>query len=152
MTRVAVVTGGARGIGAATVRGLAAAGWAVLAVDRAGDDSRLPYGMGSEAELHGVVATALAVSPQTTEASPDAERVVAHVADTADPDAMVTAVARAEELYGGVDAMVAVAGVIAGGVPLLEMPREQLAAVLEVDLGGAVNAARAAVPALLRRP
>ena len=32
--RVALVTGAARGIGAATVRGLDAAGWSVVAVDR----------------------------------------------------------------------------------------------------------------------
>ena len=63
MTRVAVVTGAARGIGAATVRGLAAAGWSVVAVDRAGDDPRLPYPMGTEAELEAVVASALAVGP-----------------------------------------------------------------------------------------
>jgi SDR family mycofactocin-dependent oxidoreductase len=94
----------------------------------------------------------LAIPPQTSEASPEAERVVAHVADTADQEAMVAAVARAEDLFGGLDVMVAVAGVIAGGLPLWEMPPDQLAAVLEVDLGGAVSAARAAVPALLRRP
>jgi SDR family mycofactocin-dependent oxidoreductase len=152
MTRVAVVTGAARGIGAATVRGLAAAGWAVVAVDRAADDRRLPYPMGTASELQTVVATALAVAPQTVDASPDADRVVAHVADTTDPGALAGAVARAEELFGGLDAMVAVAGVIAGGVPLWEMPAESLAAVLEVDLGGVVHAARAGVPALLRRP
>ncbi len=46
------------------------------------------------------------------------------------------AVALAEERFGGLDAMVAVAGVIAGGVPLWEMPADQLGAVLGVDLGG----------------
>ena len=51
MTRVAVVTGAARGIGAATVRGLAARGWAVLAVDRCADDPALPYLLGSRSEL-----------------------------------------------------------------------------------------------------
>ena len=40
MTRVALVTGAARGIGAATVRALAAEGWAVVATDRCSDDSR----------------------------------------------------------------------------------------------------------------
>ncbi len=128
MSRVAVVTGAARGIGAATVRGLAAAGWAVVAVDRAGDDPRLPYAMGSESELHAVVATA-GPSRLDAAASAAAERVVAHVADTADPEAMAAAVDPAEERFGGLDAMVAVAGVIAGGVPLWEMPADQLAAV-----------------------
>jgi len=56
--RVAVVTGAARGIGAATVCGLAAAGWSVMAVDRAEDDPRLPYPMATRAELDDVVTRA----------------------------------------------------------------------------------------------
>jgi SDR family mycofactocin-dependent oxidoreductase len=74
------------------------------------------------------------------------------MADTADPEALGAAVALAEERFGGLDAMVAVAGVIAGGVPLWEMPADELAAVLEVDLGGPITAARVGIPALLRRP
>ena len=58
MTRVAVVTGAARGIGAATVRMLAGAGWAVVAVDRCSDDPRLPYALGSPDDLARVVADA----------------------------------------------------------------------------------------------
>ena len=46
MTRVALVTGAARGIGAATVARLEADGFEVIAIDRAGDDPRLPYPMG----------------------------------------------------------------------------------------------------------
>ncbi len=148
MSRVAVVTGAARGIGAATVHGLAAAGWSVVAVDRASDDSRLPYAMGTEEELHDVVASASAVSAGV--GGPG--RVVAHVADTTDGKALAASVAVAEERFGGLDAMVAVAGVIAGGVPLWEMPAEQLGAVLGVDLGGPITAARVGIPALLRRP
>ncbi|MFZ0386061.1 MAG: SDR family NAD(P)-dependent oxidoreductase, partial [Solirubrobacteraceae bacterium] len=45
--RVAIVTGAARGIGAATTLRLAASGWTVVAVDRAGDDPRLPYRLGT---------------------------------------------------------------------------------------------------------
>jgi SDR family mycofactocin-dependent oxidoreductase len=152
MSRVAVVTGAARGIGAATVRGLAAAGWAVVAVDRASDDPRLPYPMGTEAELRAVVASSLAVPPETGAPHRDTARVVAYVADTTDADALGAAVSLAEEQFGGLDAMVAVAGVIAGGVPLWEMPGDELGAVLGVDLGGPITAARVGIPALLRRP
>ena len=48
---VALVTGAARGIGAATVRSSPPTGWNVVAVDRAADDPRLPYAMGTVAEL-----------------------------------------------------------------------------------------------------
>jgi SDR family mycofactocin-dependent oxidoreductase len=151
MNRVAVVTGAARGIGAATVRALAAAGWSVVAVDRAGDDPRLPYPMGTRAELDAVVASALAL-PTHVSGAHETDRVVARVADTTDPEALGRAVSVAEDRFGGLDAMVAVAGVIAGGVPLWEMPGDQLGAVLGVDLGGPITAARVGIPALLRRP
>jgi SDR family mycofactocin-dependent oxidoreductase len=48
--------------------------------------------------------------------------------------------------------MCAIAGVIAGGVPLWEMPLEQEEAVLDADLRGVIVAARSGIPALLRRP
>jgi SDR family mycofactocin-dependent oxidoreductase len=152
MIRVAVVTGAARGIGAATVRGLAAAGWAVVAVDRGGDDPRVPYAMASTDELHAVVESALALSPPSvaTGAS-DSAPVIAQLADATDPHALTAAVATAEERFGGLDAMISLAGVIAGGVPLWEMPGDQVDAILDVDLGGPITAARVGVPALLRR-
>ena len=145
MSRVAVVTGAARGIGAATVCGLAAAGWRVVAVDRAEDDPRIPYPLGTRHDLDAVVARADALGggPGT---------VLAHVADTTDAAGLGVAVSLAEDRFGGLDAMVAVAGVIAGGTPLWEMPADQLEAVVAVDLLGPITAARVAVPALLRRP
>lgn len=136
MSRVALVTGAARGIGAATVRGLVDAGWAVVAVDRAADDPRLPYGLGTRAEL-----AALA-----------GPRVRTVVADAADEEALGGAVALAEREFGGLDAALAVAGVIAGGVPLWEQPAAEVEAVLETDLRAVLALARVAVPALLRRP
>jgi SDR family mycofactocin-dependent oxidoreductase len=145
VTRVAVVTGAARGIGAATVRGLADAGWAVVAVDRAGDDPRLPYAMGTRAQLDAVVAEA-------GRRAGDPALVEAVVADAGDAAALAAAVALAEDHHGGLDAMIAAAGVIAGGVPLWEMPLEQEQAVLETDLGAVLTAARVGIPALLRRP
>jgi SDR family mycofactocin-dependent oxidoreductase len=127
--RVALVTGAARGIGAATVAALAAGGWRVVAVDLCADDPALPYALGSRAEL---------------------DRVVA--ADVRDADALAAAVRLAQERWGGLDAAVAAAGIIAGGVPAWQVPPGQEQAVLDVDLGGVLNLARVAVPALLRRP
>jgi len=143
--RVALVTGAGRGIGAETVWTLASAGWCVLAADRAADDKDLPYPLASEADLDGVVAEARVLADR-------ADRVASFVADVRDPAALEAAVAAAESRWDGLDAAIACAGVIAGGVPQWEVPREQEQAVLDIDLGGVCNLARAAVPALLRRP
>ncbi|WP_326835285.1 mycofactocin-coupled SDR family oxidoreductase [Amycolatopsis rhabdoformis] len=135
--RVALVTGAARGIGAATTRLLAEQGWRVLAVDLAADDPALPYAMGTAAELSTVA---------------DHPNVIALIADVRDRRALTAAVAEAEDRWGGLDAAIAAAGVIAGGRPLWEVPEDQEDAVLDTDLRGVVNLARAAIPALLRRP
>jgi SDR family mycofactocin-dependent oxidoreductase len=145
MRRVALVTGAARGIGAATVRALAAQGWAVLAVDMCADDPALRYPLGNRDELDQVVSEARA-------AAGDPEAVHGLVRDVRHWTEMVGAVSIAERAWGGLDAAVSVAGVIAGGVPLWEMPADQERAVLDTDLGGVINLARAAIPALLRRP
>lgn len=134
---VAIVTGAARGIGAAAVAGLSRAGWTVVAVDACADDPRLPYRMATRAELDAVAR------------STGAQAVVA---DAVDADAMATVVAEAERRHGGLDAFIAGAGVIAGGVPLWEMPAEQERAVLSTCLDGVLVAARVAIPSLLRRP
>ena len=113
----------------------------MVAVDRCADDPALPYPLGTRAELDRVVA-----------AAPDPAAVAAVEADVRDLDALAAAVRLAGERWGGLDAAVAAAGVIAGGVPAWQVPPEQERAVLDVDLGGVLNLARAAVPALLRRP
>lgn len=143
MSAVAVVTGAARGIGAATVAQLAAEGRRVVAVDRADDDPRLPYALGSRAELDAVVAAA-------NEAAGE-ERVRAEVADACDAVAMGAVMERAEE-WGPVEAIVANAGVIAGGVPAWEISQDEEDAVVEVCLRAVMVAARVGIPALLRCP
>jgi SDR family mycofactocin-dependent oxidoreductase len=139
MSGVALVTGAARGIGAATVGALCGRGWQVVAVDRCADDPALPYSLGGRSQLDAVVRAG-------------GDRVVGVELDVRDQAGLERAVALAESRWGGLDVAIAAAGVIAGGVPSWEMPLDQQQAVLDIDLLGVMNVARAAVPALLRRP
>jgi SDR family mycofactocin-dependent oxidoreductase len=141
VSRAAIVTGAARGIGAATVIILAEAGWNVLAVDRCSDDPRLPYRLGTREELEAVVSGA-----------GGGPSIQPFIGDAASSEDMERAVGAAEREFGGVDAVIAIAGVIAGGVPLWEMPAAQQDAVLDANLRSVLVAARVGIPALLRRP
>jgi SDR family mycofactocin-dependent oxidoreductase len=138
MTSIALVTGAARGIGAATVRALADADWRVLALDVCADDPTLGYRMATRAELDAVAGHA-----------PD--RITAAVADVRDVDGLAAAVATAETTWGGLDAAIACAGVIAGGVAQYALAADAERTVLDVNLLGVLNLARVAMPALLRR-
>jgi SDR family mycofactocin-dependent oxidoreductase len=135
MSRVAVVTGAGRGIGAATARALHADGWSLVLVDRCEDDPALPYALATKDELDGVAR--------------DTDAIVC-VADVRDQAQLDAAVARAVEAYGGLDAAVAVAGGIAGG-EAWSMPEATWDVMLGVNLEGVWRLARAAVPAMLER-
>ena len=137
MTRVAVVTGAARGIGAATVRRLAGDGWSVVASDVCADDPALPYSMATRDEL---------------EALRSAGDVTTVVADVRSIEALAAVVQAAVDTYGGLDAALAVAGVVAGGGPHWGTDPAGERVVLDVNLLGTLNLARVAVPALLQRP
>lgn len=136
-SRVALVTGAARGIGAAVVRSLAADGWSVVAVDVCADDPAVGYPMGTRAELDAVAATG---------------DVVPFVADVREQTALHDAVDTAQRRFGGLDAAVAGAAVMAGGTPLWETTDAQWDVLHDVGVRGVWHLARAAVPALLRRP
>ncbi|WP_190816734.1 mycofactocin-coupled SDR family oxidoreductase [Saccharopolyspora pogona] len=139
MSRVAIVTGAARGIGAAVVERLAADSWRVVAVDICADIPGATYPLGTRDQL-----AALA------EKWPESVRDV--VADVRDEAAIRQAVAVAETEFGGLDAAVAAAAVMAGGQPLWETSNDEWDALFDVGVRGVANLARAAVPLLLQRP
>ncbi|PUA81617.1 mycofactocin-coupled SDR family oxidoreductase [Nocardioides currus] len=141
--RVALVTGAARGIGAATVRALVAAGCRVVAVDAC---------LGEDHGLAGVE------HPLATRADLDAvadgsgDSVVPVVADVRDREALAEAAALAVERWGRLDVAVAGAAVMAGGRPLWETTEAELASVWSVDTLGVWSTAAVAVPHMLAGP
>lgn len=137
--RVAIVTGAARGIGAAVVRRLAGHGWLVVAVDRGADEPNVDYPLGTQEQL-------------TTLAAEYPEQVVARLADVREASALGGAVSLAEEHFGGLDAAVGAAALMAGGQPFWEAAESEWDVLFATGVTGVANLARAAVPALLRRP
>jgi SDR family mycofactocin-dependent oxidoreductase len=135
--RTAVVTGAARGIGAAVARGLAEDGWNLVLVDVCRDEPGLPYPLATREELDRVATDC------------DALAVVGDVRSQVDLDA---AVAAAVEIHGGLDAAVAAAGIIAGATSGWETPDQLWDTLMGVNLAGVWRLARAAVPAMLARP
>ncbi|MFS3126817.1 mycofactocin-coupled SDR family oxidoreductase [Nocardioides sp. Bht2] len=140
--RVALVTGAARGIGAATVDALCAQGYRVLAFDSCAGDE-VPVGvrgsLADRAELEAVAAR-------------HPGQVLAHVGDVRDPAALRAAAASAVATFGGLDVVVAAAGVIGGGRPLWETSADEFASQWEVNALGVWNTAHAVVPHLLAQP
>lgn len=140
--RVALVTGAARGIGAATVRALAARGDRVVAVDACtGEREGDRYSLATREELDAVVASA--------GRSPD---VRARVVDVRDRDGLAAVVTETVRDWGRLDAVVAAAAVIAGGQPLWETDEAILQELWDVDVRGVWNTAAVAVPAMLAGP
>ncbi len=135
---VALVTGAARGIGAATVARLVADGYRVVAFDACAGTTD-PYPLPTREDLEAVVA-------------PYEDRAVAVVGDVRDRPALDGSVARAVETWGRLDVAVAAAAVIRGGRSLWETSDDDLDTLLDVDVKGVWNTAAAVVPAMLAGP
>lgn len=135
---VAIVTGAARGIGAAIADALHADGHSLVLIDRCADDERLDYALATEAELQSVA-----------ERCGDAPVVIGDVADVATNREAVTA---ALERFGGLDIAIASAGVMAGTVPAWEIDDDAWSAMFGTNVNGTMQLARAAIPSMLERP
>lgn len=136
MKRVAIVTGAARGIGAATVDALVNDGYQIVAVDRCRDIPEVPYAMATPADLDAVVAR-------------HGDAVLGLVGDVRSASDMNLAVETATRHFGRLDAVVAGAGVVAGGAPLWEITDAAWDAVWSVNVLGTRRLMEAAAPALI---
>jgi acetoacetyl-CoA reductase len=124
MNRVALVTGGTRGIGAAVSKALAGAGYRVAAT----------YGGNVEAAERFHAETGIAIFQW----------------DVGDFDACVDGVARVEAEIGPVEVLVANAG-ITRDVPFHKMTHEQWSQVIRINLDGLFNITRPVIEGMRAR-
>ena len=122
--RVALVVGGAGGIGAAIAAAFCAEGATVLIADRGGAAAR---------ERAAAVGAAAGVE-----------------LDVTSPASVGTAVAEVLSLHGRIDVLVNSAGILTEA-PLVEMSLEQWRETLDIDLTGVFLTCRAVVPHMVRR-
>ncbi len=125
--KVALVTGGARGIGFATAQALMDRGALVVIVDLHAEDAEA-----AAARLHDTRALGLA-------------------ADVTDRAAMQRAVATTVERFGGLDVVVANAGIASRGATFRAMSTESFDRVIDVNLNGVVRTVEAALPQIVAR-
>jgi NAD(P)-dependent dehydrogenase (short-subunit alcohol dehydrogenase family) len=125
--RVALITGGASGIGRATAEVLVESGWRVLIADLDAD-----AGTAAAAEL--------------SAHAPDAAAFVA--ADVGDTRQAAAAVQAALERWGRLDLVVNNAGVVGRGAPIDQLDEDDLERVIAANLKGPFHVCKHAVAAL----
>lgn len=130
--RAGLVTGGTKGIGRAIAVAMAAAGMHVAITGRDQD------------------ATEAAAAEVAAAAGVDAERVLGAGADVRDLPALEAAVARAVDRFGGLDAVIANAGVGRGG-PIDTLTSDAWREVIDVNLTGVFHTVKASLDALRAR-
>lgn len=134
---LAVVTGAARGIGAAVGVDLAERGWSLLLVDACADQPGVEYAMPTRADLEDVAGRS---------ARAGAPRVDVLRADVAAPEFVPLLSEALDGRTAG--AAVAAAGVIAGG-PAWATEEDVFSTVMNVNLHGTRRLAEATVPGMI---
>jgi NAD(P)-dependent dehydrogenase (short-subunit alcohol dehydrogenase family) len=127
--RVAVVTGGGRGIGAATAVALAEAGASVAVVARSHEQ---------------VDAVAVRLSGRD-------RRSLAVTADVGDPGAVLNAILRIERSLGPIDVLVNNAGIVTPLGPTVSIDANAWGAAVAVNLVGPFSCIKAVLPGMLAR-
>lgn len=124
--RVVFITGGARGIGAEVARRLAAKGAKLVLTDL------------NDADLKALAAEL------------GEDRVLTAVADVRDLPAMQAAATRAVERFGGIDVVVANAGIMSYG-SVAQVDPDAFKRVLDINVLGVFHTVRATLPAVIER-
>jgi NAD(P)-dependent dehydrogenase (short-subunit alcohol dehydrogenase family) len=124
--KVVLITGGARGVGAEVGRRLHEKGAKLVLTDV------------DETALHDIGADL------------GADRVLTAVADVRDLAAMAQVVSRAVDRFGGIDVVVANAGISTYG-SVLKVDPEAFRVLVDVNIVGVFNTVRAALPAVIER-
>jgi SDR family mycofactocin-dependent oxidoreductase len=145
--RVALITGAARGLGAAVAKALDAAGYRLVLTDIAVPDGE-PADPADPADP-AADGYPFATLTQLEAVAAGCRHAVALRVDVREQADLDDAVKLACSRFGRLDAAVAAAGVIVGGPPAWETDDAAWRLLVDVNLTGVLNLARATVPALL---
>lgn len=138
--KVFLITGGARGQGRAIALKAAAQGADIVVMDRCDDLDKVPYPLGTRADL---------AETQRLVEELD-RRCVAVVGDVRSPSDMDAAVAAAVAEFDRVDVFCANAGVHSF-TPIWEMPEEEWDTIVDICLKGVWNGIKAVAPVMMER-
>ena len=136
--KVAVITGGARGIGRATALRFAEEGADVALLDIARDVPGVPYAGARREQLDETRAAVEALGV----------RAMALPADVTDTDELNTAIASVVSSWGRIDALVSAAGIDSWG-KAWELTDAQWQRMIDVNLTGVWKTARAVSPTMI---
>jgi SDR family mycofactocin-dependent oxidoreductase len=138
--KIALITGGGRGMGQSHAVTLAREGADIIIIDAPGEIPSVPYGVGTEEDLASVKAEVEALD----------RRCIAAAGDVRDQARLDEIVAEAIAEFGGIDICVANAGIWSVS-PYWEMSDQTWDEMVGINLTGVWRTAKAVTPSMIER-